>query len=144
MSGSKSKPDLKVRTLDEMFKKIRESSENDPEQLAHTSGNSPALSLSETDSGPVESKSSQTGATKSDLEPSVSTTDTQQNIEPPYPDIAKLTAMDDTVKRKLLSSKWNDSLSYIQISKQVHKLETKYSFLILYHIIIYDNDTCIT
>jgi hypothetical protein len=48
------------------------------------------------------------GATKSDLEPSVSTTDTQQNIEPPYPDIAKLTAMDDTVKRKLLSSKWND------------------------------------
>jgi hypothetical protein len=37
--------------------------------------------------------------------------------------------MDDTVKRKLLSSKWNDS--YIQISKQVHKLETKYSFLIL-------------
>jgi hypothetical protein len=144
MSGSKSKPDLKVRTLDEMFKKIRESSENDPEQLAHTSGNSPALSLSETDSGPVESKSSQTGATKSDLEPSVSTTDTQQNIEPPYPDIAKLTAMDDTVKRKLLSSKWNDSLSYIQISKQVHKLETKYSFLILYYIIIYDNDTCIT
>jgi hypothetical protein len=144
MSGSKSKPDLKVRTLDEMFKKIRESSENDPEQLAHTSGNSPALSLSETDSGPVESKSSQTGATKSDLEPSVSTTDTQQNIEPPYHDIAKLTAMDDTVKRKLLSSKWNDSLSYIQISKQVHKLETKYSFLILYYIIIYDNDTCIT
>jgi hypothetical protein len=34
---------------------------------------------------------------------------TQQNIEPPYPDIAKLTVMDDTVKRKLLSSKWNDS-----------------------------------
>jgi hypothetical protein len=32
-----------------------------------------------------------------------------QNIEPPYPDIAKLTVMDDTVKRKLLSSKWNDS-----------------------------------
>jgi hypothetical protein len=27
----------------------------------------------------------------------------------PYPDIAKLTVMDDTVKRKLLSSKWNDS-----------------------------------
>ena len=50
-----------------------------------------------------------TGATKSDLEPSVLTTDTQQNIEPPYPDNAKLTAMDDTVKRKLLSSKWNDS-----------------------------------
>ena len=65
--------------------------------------------LSETDSGPVESESSQTGATKSDLEPSVSITDTQQNIEPPYPDIAKLTVMDDTVKRKLLSSKWNDS-----------------------------------
>ena len=40
MSGSK-----KVRTLDEMFKKISESSENDPEQLAHTSENSPALSL---------------------------------------------------------------------------------------------------
>jgi hypothetical protein len=75
----------------------------------HTSENSPALSLSETDSGPVESESSQTGATKSDLEPSVSTTDTQQNIEPPYPDIAKLTVMDDRVKRKLLSSKWNDS-----------------------------------
>ena len=55
MSGSK--PKLKVRTLDEMFKKISESSENDPEQLAHTSENSPALtcSLSETDSGPVES-----------------------------------------------------------------------------------------
>ena len=50
-----------------------------------------------------------TGATKSDLEPSVSTTDTQQNIEPPYLDIAKLTVMDDTVKRKLFSSKWNDS-----------------------------------
>jgi hypothetical protein len=65
--------------------------------------------LSETDSGPVESESSQTEATKSDLEPSVSITDTQQNIEPPYPDIAKLTVMDDTVKRKLLSSKWNDS-----------------------------------
>jgi hypothetical protein len=32
-----------------------------------------------------------------------------KNIEPPYPDIAKLTVMDDTVKRKLLSSKWNDS-----------------------------------
>ena len=142
MSGSKSKPNLKVRTLDEMFKKISESSENDPEQLIHTSENSPALSLSETDSGPVESDSSQTGETKSDLEPSVSTTDTQQNIEHPYPDIAKLTVMDDTVKRKLLSSKWNDS--YIQISKQVHKLETKYSFLILYYIIIYDNDTCIT
>jgi hypothetical protein len=47
MSDSKSK--LKVRTLDEMFKKISESSENDPEQLAHTSENSPALSLSETD-----------------------------------------------------------------------------------------------
>jgi hypothetical protein len=45
----------------EMFKKISESSENDPEQLAHTSENSPALSLSETDSGPVESESSQTG-----------------------------------------------------------------------------------
>ena len=43
MSGSK--PRLKVRTLDEMFKKISESSENDPEQLAHTSENSPALSL---------------------------------------------------------------------------------------------------
>ena len=83
--------------------------ENDPEQLAHTSENSPALTLSETDSGPVESKSSQTGATKFDLEPSVSTTDTQQNIEPPYPDIVKLTVMDDTVKRKFLSSKWNDS-----------------------------------
>jgi hypothetical protein len=37
MSGSK--PKLKVRTLDEMFKKISESSENDPEQLANTSGN---------------------------------------------------------------------------------------------------------
>ena len=67
-------------------------------QVAHTSENSPAFSLSETDSGPVESESSQTGATKSDLEPSVSTTDTQQNIEPPYPNIAKLTVMDDTVK----------------------------------------------
>ena len=64
--------------------------ENDPEQLAHTSENSPALRLSETDSGPVESESSQTGATKSDLEPSVSTTDTQQNIEPPYHGIAIL------------------------------------------------------
>ena len=93
-----------------MFKNISESSENDSEQLAHTSENSPALSLSETDSGPVESESSRTGATKSDLEPSVSTKDTQQNIEPPYPDIAKLTVMDDTVKRKLLSSKRNDSL----------------------------------
>ena len=102
LSGSK--PKLKVRTLDEMFKKISESSENDPEQLAHTSENSPALSLSETDSGPVESESSQTGATKLDLESSVSTTDTQQNIELPYSDIAKLTVMDDTVKRKLLSS----------------------------------------
>ena len=50
-----------------------------------------------------------TGATKSDLEPSVSTTDTQQNIEPPYHAIAILTVMDDTVKRKPLSSKWNDS-----------------------------------
>jgi hypothetical protein len=110
MYGSKYKPNLKVRTLDEMFKKISEFSENDPEQLAHTSENSPALSLSETDSGPVESESSQIGTTKSDLEPSVSTTDTQQNFEPPpYPDIAKLTVMDDTVKRKLLSSKWNDS-----------------------------------
>jgi hypothetical protein len=109
MSGSKSNPNLKVRTLDEMFKNISESSENDPEQLARISENSPALSLSEIDSGPVESESSQTGATKSDLEPSVSTTDTQQNIEPPYPNINKLTVMDDTVKRKLLSSKWNDS-----------------------------------
>ena len=53
MSGSR--PKLKVRTLDEMFKNISESSENDPEQLAHTSENIPALSLSETDSGPVES-----------------------------------------------------------------------------------------
>jgi hypothetical protein len=52
--------------------------------------------------------------------------------------------MDDTVKRKLLSSKWNDSHNYIQISKQVHKLEKKYSFLILRYIILYDNDTCIT
>ena len=83
--------------------------ENDPEQLAHTSGNSPALSLSETDSGLVESESSQTGATNSDLEPSVSTTDTQQNIEPPYHGIAKLTVMDDAVERKLWSSKWNNS-----------------------------------
>ena len=107
MSGSR--PKLKVRILDEMFKKISESSENDPEQLAHTSENSPALSLSETDSGPVESESSQIGATKSDLEPSVSTTDTQQNIEPPYHDIAILSVIDDPVKRKLLSSKWNDS-----------------------------------
>jgi hypothetical protein len=41
-----------------------------------------------------EDKTSQTGATKLDLEPFVSTTDTQQNIEPPYPDIAKLTVMD--------------------------------------------------
>jgi hypothetical protein len=95
---SVSKPKLKVRTLDEMFKKKSESSENDPEQLAHTSENSPALRLSETDSRPVESESSQTRATKSDLEPFVSTADTQQNIEPPYPDIAKLTVMDDTVK----------------------------------------------
>jgi hypothetical protein len=109
MSVSKYKPNLKVRTLDEMFKKISESSENYPEQLAHTSENSPALSLSEPDSGPVESESSQIGTTKSDMEPSVSTTDTQQNIEPPYHGIAKLTVMDDTVKRKLLSSKWNDS-----------------------------------
>ena len=92
-----------------MLRKISESSEKDSEQLAHTSENSPVLSLSETDSGPVESESSQTETTKSDLEPFVSTTDTQQNIEPPYPDIAKLTVMDDTVKRKLLSSKWNDS-----------------------------------
>ena len=45
-----SKPKLKVRTLDEMFKKISESSENDHEQVSE---NSPALSLSETDSGPV-------------------------------------------------------------------------------------------
>ena len=73
MSGSK--PKLKVRNLDEVFKKISESSENDPEHLAHTGENSPALSLSETDSGPVESESSQTGATKSNLEPSVSTND---------------------------------------------------------------------
>jgi hypothetical protein len=36
MYGSKYKPNLKVRTLDEMFKKISESSENDREQLAHT------------------------------------------------------------------------------------------------------------
>ena len=50
---SSSKPKLKVRTLGERFRKISESSENDPEQLAHTSENSPALSLSETDSGPV-------------------------------------------------------------------------------------------
>jgi hypothetical protein len=78
------------------------------------------------------------------LEPSVSTTDTQQNIEPPYTDIAKLTVMDDTVKRKLFFKV--ERLSYIQISKQVHKLEKKNrdSFLILYYIIIYDNDTCIT
>jgi hypothetical protein len=41
MSGSKSK--LKVRTLDEIFKKTSKSSENDPEQLAHTSENIPAL-----------------------------------------------------------------------------------------------------
>jgi hypothetical protein len=34
-------------------------------KLAHTSENSPALSLSETDSGPVESESSQTGASDS-------------------------------------------------------------------------------
>ena len=54
MSGSK--PKLKVRTLDEMFKKISKSSENDPEQLAHTSENIPALSLSETDCGSVESE----------------------------------------------------------------------------------------
>ena len=56
-----------------MSKKIlvSESLENDPEQLAHTSENSPVLNLSETDSGPVESESSQTGTTKSDLEPSV-------------------------------------------------------------------------
>ena len=58
MFGSRYKPNLKVRTLDEMFKKISESSENDPEQLAHTSENSPALRLFETDSGPVESESS--------------------------------------------------------------------------------------
>jgi hypothetical protein len=45
--------------------------------VKNTSENSPALNLSETDSGPVESESSQIGATKSDLEPSVSTTDTQ-------------------------------------------------------------------
>ena len=43
LSGSK--PKLKVRTLDEMFKQISESSENDPEQLANTSENSPALSV---------------------------------------------------------------------------------------------------
>jgi hypothetical protein len=61
------------------FKKISESSENDPEQLAHTSENSPVLSLSETDSKPVESEASQTGATKSDLEPSVSATDSILN-----------------------------------------------------------------
>jgi hypothetical protein len=30
-----------------------------------------------------------------------------------------------------------ERLSYIQISKQVHKLETEYSFLILYYIILY-------
>ena len=130
MSGSK--PKLKVRTLDEMFKKISESSENDPEQLAHTSENSPALSLSETDSGPVESESSQTGATTSDLEHSVSTTNIQQNIEPPYPDIAKLTVMDDTVKRKLLSSKWNDSHIF-KFPKQVHKLEKKIPFNFVLH-----------
>jgi hypothetical protein len=42
---SGSKPKLKVRTLDELFKKISESSENDPEQLAHTSENSPKFRL---------------------------------------------------------------------------------------------------
>jgi hypothetical protein len=62
-------------------------------RLAHTNENSPALSLSETDSGPVESESSQTGATKSDLESSVLITNTQQNIEPPYHSIAILTVM---------------------------------------------------
>jgi hypothetical protein len=104
-----------------MSKKIlvSESLENDPEQLAHTSENSPVLSLSETDSGPVESESSQTGATKSDLEPSVSATDTQQNIEPPYTD--KLTVMDDSVKRKLLSSKWNDSHIFKFPSRYINK-----------------------
>jgi hypothetical protein len=86
MSGSK--PKLKVRALDEMFKKISESSENDPGQLAHTSENSPALSLSGTDSGPVESESKSDRSNKSDLKSSFSTTDTQQNSEPPYPDIA--------------------------------------------------------
>ena len=41
-----------------MSKKIlvSESLENDPEQLAHTGENSPALSLSETDCGSVESE----------------------------------------------------------------------------------------
>ena len=86
----------------------------------HTSENSPAPCLSETESGADESESSQTGATKSDLEPSVSTTDTQQNIEPPYPDIAKLTVMDNTVKRKRLSSKWNDSHIFKFPSKYIN------------------------
>ena len=125
-----------------MSKKISESSENDPEQLAHTSENSPVLSLSETDSGPVESESSQTGATKSDLEPSVSATDTQQNFEPPYKH-CQINRNGRHSKTKTFVFKV-ERLSYIQISKQVHKLEIKYSFLILCYIIIYDNDTCIT
>jgi hypothetical protein len=78
---SGSKPKLKVSTWDEIFKKISESSENDPEQLAHTSENSPALNLSETDSGSVESESGKTGETKSDLGPSVSTIDIHKKRE---------------------------------------------------------------
>jgi hypothetical protein len=52
-------------------------------------------------------------------------TNTQQNIEPPYPDIAKLTAMDDTVKRKLLSSKWNDSHIFKFPSRYINYILTE-------------------
>jgi hypothetical protein len=51
--------------------------------------------------------------------------------------------MDDTVKRKLLYSKWNDS-HILKFPSRYHKLEKKQSFLIVYYIIIYDNETCIT
>ncbi|VDI75451.1 Hypothetical predicted protein [Mytilus galloprovincialis] len=101
-----------------MFKKIRESEspENQNEtpkvskQITERDENEETgvMAESQTDLGEAVTATS-------DLTPSTCSSSSNFTLsliskyEPPYPDIANLSDMDDLIKQKLLSTKWNDS-----------------------------------
>ena len=131
MSGSK--PKFKVRTLDEMSKKITESSGNDSEQLAQVKTVQylayPRLIADQLNLNQV--RQEQPNRTWSlPFQPLI--LNTILNL---HTDIAKLTVMDDTVKRKLLSSKWNDSRIFKFPSRYINKKNIfLFNFVLYYHI----------
>ncbi|VDH98525.1 Hypothetical predicted protein [Mytilus galloprovincialis] len=138
MSEPKEKPKLKNRTIDEMFKKIRES--ESPEIQNETPKVSMRISESDENEETGVMAESQTDlgealTTTSDLTPSTCSSCSDFTLsliskyEPPYPDIAKLSDMDDLIKQKLLSTKWNDSHLFKFPSRCLDKAEKTSKFL---------------